>query len=87
MTQDKMRKIITACVVAFTTLFVILLSVLVYGWIKISVLNRRETALEQENAKLEQQIKEGGADLAWAEGPGRDWLAFEKGWINPQGED
>ena len=86
MTQDKMRKIITAVAVAATTLFVMLLSVLVYGWIKIGVLSSREEKLETEIAELEQQISEGEADAAWAEGPGKLWLALEQGWIFQQGD-
>ena len=86
MTQDKMRKIITAVVVAATTLFVILLSALIYGWIKIGVLSNREQKLEQEIAELEQQISAGEADAAWAEGPGKLWLALEQGWIFQQGD-
>lgn len=41
MTQEKMRKLITAIVVAATLLLVILLSVLIYQWITISVYNKR----------------------------------------------
>lgn len=86
MTQEKMTKLITAAVVAGTTLLVILLSVMIYGFVKIGVLNHRERQLEEDIARLEQQKTEGEADLAWAEGPGKLWLAFEKGWIYQQGD-
>ena len=86
MTQEKMTKLITAAVVAGTTLLVILLSVMIYGFVKIGVLNHRERQLEEDIARLEQQRDEVGADLAWAEGPGKLWLAFEKGWIYQQGD-
>ena len=81
MTQEKMTKLITAAVVAGTTLLVVLLSVMIYGFVRIGVLSSREKKLNQEIARLEQQKTEGEADLAWAEGPGKLWLAFEKGWI------
>ena len=83
MTQEKMTKLITAAVVAGTTLLVILLSVLIYGFVKIGVLSSREKKLEQDNARLEQQIEKGNADLAWAEGPGKLWHAFEYGYVFP----
>ena len=86
MTQEKMTKLITAAVVAGTTLLVILLSVMIYGFVKIGVLNHRERQLEEDIARLEQQKTEGEADLAWAKGPGKLWLAFEKGWIYQQGD-
>ena len=84
MTQEKMTKLITAAVVAATTLLVVLFSVMIYGFVKIGVLNSHERRLEQEVTQLEQQKTQSEADLAWAEGPGKLWLAFEKGWIFQQ---
>ena len=86
MTQDKMRKTITAVVAAATLLLVILLSVLIYGWVKIGVLNRREKALESETAALEELNRDEEANAAWYEGPGQLWLAYEKGWVYEQGD-
>ena len=86
MTQEKMRKVITASVVAGTVLLVILLSVLIYGWVKIGVLNRREKALEAETAALEELNRDEAANAAWYEGPGQLWLAYEKGWVYEQGD-
>jgi hypothetical protein len=86
MTQEKMRKVITASVVAGTVLLVILLSVLIYGWVKIGVLNRREKALEAETTALEELNRDEEANAAWYEGPGQLWLAYEKGWVYEQGD-
>lgn len=86
MTQDKMRKVITASVVAGTMLLVILLSFLIYTFVKIGVLNRREKALEAETAILEEMKEENEINATWYEGPGQLWLAYEKGWTYEQGE-
>ena len=86
MTQEKMRKVITASVGAGTVLLVILLSVLIYGWVKIGVLNRREKALEAETTALEELNRDEEANAAWYEGPGQLWLAYEKGWVYEQGD-
>lgn len=87
MTQEKLRRVVTAAVVAGTTLFVILLSVLVYQWIKIAVYNSRIEKLEEENAQIEAEIQDGeealkyyGSDL------GKFWLAMEKGFVLGQGK-
>ena len=80
MTQDKMRRIITACVSAATVLFVFLLSFLIYQWITIANLDKKESKLERENKKLDQIIAEGNEDLEYyLSDIGKDWLAFELG--------
>ena len=48
MTQEKMRKVIAACVSAATVLLVTLLSVLVYQWVTIAVLDDRIVSAEAE---------------------------------------
>ena len=48
MTQEKMRKIIAACVSAATVLFVLLFTYLVYQWVTLAVLDRREKELQAE---------------------------------------
>ncbi len=65
MTQDKMRKVITACVSAATVLLVFLLSFLVYQWITIATLNKRIAKAEAEVAYWEQECErsEGTADF------------------------
>ena len=50
MTQEKMRKVITACVSAATVLLVLLFSYLVYQWVTIGVLNKRIAEAEAEVA-------------------------------------
>lgn len=63
MTQDKMRKVITACVSAATVLLVLLLSFLVYQWIRIAVLNQKIEKAEAEVAYWQEQVDKGGEDL------------------------
>ncbi|MBO5479640.1 MAG: hypothetical protein J6A63_00415 [Clostridia bacterium] len=87
MTQDKMRKLVTACAVAATTLLVVLLAVLIYQWITYGVLKSRREKLEAENQKLEQLIEEGKMDAEYYESVmGKEWLAFQQGFVKPQGE-
>ena len=84
MTQDKMRKLIVACAVAATLLLVLLLSVLVYQWIKIGVLNGRIEQIEQENARLEETIEQGKNDAEYYESiMGKEWLAFQNNFVYP----
>jgi hypothetical protein len=86
MTQDKLRRIITACVVAGTTLLVVLLSVLIFQWVKLGVLNKRINKVSAENATWQQMIDEGEEKAKYYEnGTGKFWLALEKGWV-VQGE-
>lgn len=85
MTQDKLRRIITACVVGATTLLVFLLGVLVYQWITLGVLNNRISSLAEETTKLEEVIARGEEDAAWYESDiYKDWAAFEKGFVHPE---
>ena len=58
MTQEKMGKVITACVSAGTVLLVCLLSFLIYQWITIATLNKKIAKAEAEVAYWEQQCKE-----------------------------
>ncbi len=82
MTQDKMRRIITACVSAATLLLTCLSIYLAYQWITIAVFNHRIDKLEKENAALEQQIAEDSEYAEYLETPiGKDWLAFEEGFV------
>ena len=57
MTQEKMRKVIAACVSAATVLLTVLLSYLIYQWATIAVYNKRIDKLETEIAQLEQAIE------------------------------
>ena len=81
MTQEKMRKVIAACVSAATVLFVLLLSYLIYQWVTLAVLERREQQLQEEIQKLEQTIEQGEEDAEFYESVmGKDWLAIHYGW-------
>lgn len=87
MTQEKLRRVVTAAVVAGTTLFVILLSVLIYQWIKISVYNSRIEKLEEENKQIEAEIKDSEEALDYYNSDlGKFWLAMEQGFILGQGK-
>lgn len=82
MTQEKMRRIITACVSAATLLLTCLSIYLAYQWITIAVFNHRIDKLKAENAALEQQIAEDSEYAEYLETPiGKDWLAFEEGFV------
>ena len=63
MTQDKMRKVITACVSAATVLLVLLASFLIYQWIRITVLDQKIKKAEAEVAYWTEQVEKGGQDL------------------------
>ena len=65
MTQEKMRKVITACVSAATVLLVALLSFLIYQWITIAVQNKRIDKLTAEITRLEEIIAMDKKDLEY----------------------
>ena len=82
MTQEKLRRVVTAAVVAGTTLFVILLSVLVYQWITIGVYNKRIDKIEEENKQLEEINSSDEKNLEYYNSTlGKFWLAMEKGFV------
>ena len=64
MTQDKMRRIITACVSATTALLVFLMCFLIYQWIAIARLNKKILKAEAEVAYWTEQceLTEGTVD-------------------------
>lgn len=57
MTQDKMRRIITACTAAVTALLVFLLTFLIYQWITIASLNKKIDQTRMEIARQEQLLE------------------------------
>lgn len=85
MTEDKMRKIITASVAVGTLLLVFLLGFLVYQWVYSAVLDKRIAAIEAENQQLQETNDVQEKDLEYYESIfGKDWLAFQYGFIkNP----
>jgi cell division protein FtsB len=85
MTQEKMRKLISAIVAAATVLLVILLSVLIYQWIKLAVLNNRIEKVKAENVEYKQEIEEGENDLSYYQSDFYKQLeAFKLGLIKGQ---
>ena len=85
MTQDKMRRIITACVSAATIVIVFFLGFLIYQWITIANLNSKAEALEAEIASLEQESAMLENKLEFYESDiGKNWLLFQKGWVDSQ---
>ena len=87
MTQEKMRKLITASAVAATLLVVFLLSFLIYQWVQIAVYNKRIKDLEKETARLEQQLEENTMNAEYYESIfGKEWLAFQNGFVRPSEE-
>ena len=65
MTQEKMRKVIAACVSAATVLLVLLLSYLIYQWVTMAVLDKRIEKLETEIKQLEEVVAKGEMDLEY----------------------
>ena len=87
MTQDKMRKLITAIVVATTLLLVVLLSVLVYQWITIGVQKKRIAKIRADIAYYEQLNETAQNDLDYYSSDLYKKLeAFKLGFINGQGD-
>ena len=85
MTQEKMRKLITAIVAGATLLLVILLSVLIYQWIKIAVLNNRIERVKADNAEYKQELATGENDLEYYQSDFYKQLeAFKLGLIKGQ---
>ena len=65
MTQEKMRKVITACVSAATVLIVLLLSYLIYQWATIANLNKRIAKAEDEVRYWQEIVDKGEADARY----------------------
>ena len=82
MTQEKMRKLISAIVAAATVLFVALLSYLIYQWITIAVLNKRIEKTNNEIAQYETQMEEAQNELDYKSADLFKWIkAVELGII------
>ena len=85
MTQDKMRKVITACVSAATVLFFLLAGYLIYQGVALSVLDKREKALEKEIAELTQINNDLSNEEQALKDYGMDLLAMKEGY-RPAGD-
>ncbi len=68
MTQDKLRRIITACVSAATVLLVFLLGYLIFQWVSLGIQQKKIDKLEEEIAALEQQIASAEEDEEYYNG-------------------
>lgn len=88
MTQEKMRKIIAACVSAATVLFVLLFTYLIYQWVTLAVLNEREQKLQDEITRLEQTLEDDTKVAEHYESElMKQWLAIQQGWRAEEEED
>ena len=88
MTQEKMRKIIAACVSAATVLFVLLFTYLIYQWVTLAVLNEREQKLQDEITRLEQTLEDDTKVAEHYESElMKQWLAIQQGWRVEEEED
>ncbi len=86
MTREKLQKLIPAICIAATVLFTFLLFVLIFQWVTMAQQDKRIAKLDQEIAYGEQQVKDKEMDAAFWEGPGKYYLAIEKGWVINPGE-
>lgn len=75
MTQDKMRKVITACVSAATVLLVFLLCFLVYQWITIGVHDKKIYKVEAEIISLQMQLENAESDAEYYQT--KQWLMWK----------
>lgn len=88
MTQEKMRKVIAACVSAATVLFVLLFTYLIYQWVTLAVLNEREQKLQDEITRLEQTLEDDTKVAEHYESElMKQWLAIQQGWREEEEED
>ncbi len=65
MTQDKMRRIITACTAAVTALLVFLLTFLIYQWVTIASLNKKIDKTRAEITRLEEIVEQKKMDAEY----------------------
>ena len=88
MTQEKMRKVIAACVSAATVLFVLLFTYLIYQWVTLAVLNEREQKLQDEITRLEQTLEDDTKVAEHYESElMKQWLAIQQGWREEEEDD
>ncbi|MBQ8283564.1 MAG: hypothetical protein IJX75_00575 [Clostridia bacterium] len=67
MTQEKMRKVITACVSAATVLIVFLLSFLIYQGISMAILDKKIAKAQGEVAYWTERVETAENDLDYYE--------------------
>ena len=82
MTQEKMRKLVTAIVSACTILLTLLVGYLAYQWITIAVYNQKEKKLKAEIAAYEQILAQDEKDLEYYESDlYKEWEAMKLGFV------
>ena len=82
MTQEKMRKLVTAIVSACTILLTLLAGYLAYQWITIAVYNQKEKKLKAEIAAYEQILAQDEKDLEYYESDlYKEWEAMKLGFV------
>ena len=86
MTQEKMRKVIAACISAATVLFFLLFAYLVYQWVTLSVLNKRLEKAEDAVTRWEQKVNENQENAAYYESDFYRQWAYQE-WLALQGEN
>lgn len=87
MTQEKMRKVITACVCAATVLLVFLLGFLVYQFVTLGVLEKRIENTQAEISQYQEKIDAAEGDLEFYQSDlGKYIEALKLGFINGQGK-
>jgi hypothetical protein len=67
MTQDKMRRVITACVAAGTFLLTCLSVFIAYQWITLAVLNHKEKKVQAEVNYWTEKCEQAETDLEYYE--------------------
>lgn len=65
MTQDKMRRIITACTAATTALLVFLMSFLIYQWIYMAVLDNKIERAQADVTYWTEQLEKAEDELEY----------------------
>lgn len=65
MTQDKMRRIITACTAAATALLVFLMSFLIYQWIYMAVLDNKIERAQADVTYWTEQLEKAEDELEY----------------------
>ena len=86
MTREKLQKLIPAITVAATLLFVFLLFVLIFQWVTMATQADRKAKLNADIISWKEEVDKSTFDAAWYGGPGKYWLAIERGWIDNPGE-
>lgn len=84
MTQDKLRRMVTALTVAGTLLIVTLLGVLIFQWVKIGVQEHRKAELQAKYQAQQEINRELGEEFEFVtDDIGKMNEAMLQGWVKP----